>query len=41
MMPLPGPQNSMPYFFAADSRKSNTSLFDMIDLCGLGKSYSN
>lgn len=26
MIPLPGPQNSIPYFFAADSRKSNTSL---------------
>jgi hypothetical protein len=33
MIPLPGPQNSMPYFFAADSRKSKTSLLLTMALC--------
>jgi len=31
MIPAPGGQNSMPYFFAADSRKSNTSLLPLIE----------
>ena len=31
MIPAPGGQNSMPYFFAADSKKSKTSLFPLID----------
>jgi len=36
-MPAPGGQNSMPYFFPADSKKSKTSLFPVIER---GKSVS-
>lgn len=40
MMPLPGPQNSMPYFFDALSRKSNTSWLLMIERCGSREAVS-